>query len=263
MLGDDREAREDSKGASCPTSRGAFGRKKASVLLAGMSASTAECSEVFYEEEVKFMKRTIESYEKYHSSREDERTGLFTGLSLNFEVEKVLYPGSHVHVTPSFVFPEVVYVDSYKPTAKFFASEEYLSLINTRKTYSEKPTVRFHLSDYANEFEEPEAYFDLLLSQYAGFISQACKKYLKVGGILVANNSHGDASMASLDEDYEFIGAYNRRSDTQYTIKTTDLDEYFVPKKSDIVVSKDSLLATMRGVGYTKSPTGYIFRRVS
>lgn len=212
---------------------------------------------------VSIMKRFIKPYEKYHSSREDERIGLFTALSKLYKIENVLYPGSHVHVTPSFVFPEAVYVDSYKPTEKFFADEEYVSLINSRKTYSAEPVVRFHLSDYANEFKEPEAYFDLLLSQYAGFISQACKKYLKVGGILVANNSHGDASMASLDEDYEFIGAYNRRSDTQYTIKTTDLDEYFVPKKSDIVVSKDSLLTTMRGVGYTKSPTGYIFRRVS
>lgn len=209
------------------------------------------------------MKRTIKPYEKYHSSREDERIGLFTALSLNFEIEKILYPGSHVHVTPSFVFPEVAYVDSYKPTAKFFASEEYLSLINTRKNYSEKPIVRFHLSDYAEEFEEPKEYFDLLLSQYAGFISQACKKYLKVGGILVTNNSHGDASMACLDEDYEFIGVYQRRSDTHYTIKTTGLEEYFVPKKSDVVVTKESLLAAMRGIGYTKSPTGYIFRRIS
>lgn len=205
----------------------------------------------------------IDPYEKYHSSREDERLGLFTALGETFEIAKALYPGSHVHVTPSFVFPEVVYVDSYKPTAKFFASEEYLSLINARKTYPEKPLVRFHLSDYAENFDESEDSFDLLLSQYAGFISQACKKYLKVGGILVANNSHGDASMAYLDEDYEFTGVYNRRSDTHYTIKTAGLKEYFIPKKPDAVVTKDSLLATMRGVGYTKSPTGYIFRRIS
>ncbi|MFX0037200.1 MAG: hypothetical protein ACFE9I_16330 [Candidatus Hermodarchaeota archaeon] len=40
---------------------------------------------------------------------------------------------------------------------------------------------------------------------YAGFVSQSCKEYLKVGGILLTNNSHGNASMAYIDDDYQFI----------------------------------------------------------
>ena len=32
------------------------------------------------------------------------------------------------------------------------------------------------------------------------------ERYLKVGGILAVNNSHGDAGLASIDPDYEFIG---------------------------------------------------------
>ena len=32
---------------------------------------------------------------------------------------------------------------------------------------------------------------DLLISQYAGIISQPCKRYLKPGGYLLVNNSHG------------------------------------------------------------------------
>ena len=65
----------------------------------------------------------------------------------------------------------------------------------------------FDLSiSYTAGFAEAEKSFDLLISQYAGFVSQHCKKYLKIGGILLVNNSHGDASMAKLDDDYKFVG---------------------------------------------------------
>jgi len=47
---------------------------------------------------------------------------------------------------------------------------------------------------------------DLIISQYAGFVGQATKKYLKTGGILLCNDSHGDATLARFDHDFEFIG---------------------------------------------------------
>ncbi len=139
-------------------------------------------------------------------------------------------------------------------------STEY---IQQRKQYVGQPQVAFHKADYTKDFGEQEESFDLLISQYAGFISQAGKKYLKIGGILVANNSHGDASMAMLDPDYEFIGVYNRRSDTKYTISAENLDTYFIPKKSDLIITKEYLEKTQRGVGYTKTPSGYLFKRIS
>ena len=45
------------------------------------------------------------------------------------------------------------------------------------------------------EFCGVEGRVDVLLSQYAGFISEPCKGYLRAGGVLVANNSHGDARL--------------------------------------------------------------------
>jgi uncharacterized SAM-binding protein YcdF (DUF218 family) len=51
LLGDDREARKYSKGAFGATPRRASRREKASLLLAWMSASTTECSEVFCKKE--------------------------------------------------------------------------------------------------------------------------------------------------------------------------------------------------------------------
>jgi hypothetical protein len=50
---------------------------------------------------------TMSLYEKYHASRQDERLGLFESVRAEFGVTRGLYPGCFVHVTPSFVIPEM------------------------------------------------------------------------------------------------------------------------------------------------------------
>ena len=76
------------------------------------------------------------------------------------------------------------------------------------------------------------------------------KKYLKVGGILVANNSHGDASMAHLDPDFEFIAVANRRGE-QFSIIDKGLERYFIPKR-EVDITAEYLKEIGRGVAYTK-----------
>ncbi len=201
-------------------------------------------------------------YKQYHLDQDNERIGLFTALAEKFKIQSALYLGSFVHITPSFIFPKVVYVDSYKKAENFFKNPNVLRYVQEKKQYTEQAQVVFHKADYNRGFGEQERSFDLLISQYAGFVSRAGKKYLKLGGILVVNNSHGDASMAMLDPDYEFIGVYNRRSDTKYLISTENLDAYFIPQKSGIVTTKEHLEKTQRGIGYTKTPNGYLFRRI-
>ena len=95
---------------------------------------------------------------------------------------------------------------------KFFADDSYLIVINKKKIYSEESIIRFHPISYQKPLPEELGTFDLMISQYAGFISHYCKQYLKKGGILVANNSHGDAGVAFTDEDYELIAVINYRS---------------------------------------------------
>ena len=99
-----------------------------------------------------------------------------------------------------------------------------------------------------------------MISQYAGFISRACRLYLKVGGILVVNNSHGDASMASISNDYKFIAVINKRG-KKFSLSTRNLEQYFIPKKN-IEITEEFLEKHMRGVGYTKTATDYIFKRI-
>lgn len=97
---------------------------------------------------------------------------------------------------------------------------------------------------------------DLIISQYGGFVGQATKSYLKKGGILLCNDSHGDATLAYCDEDYAFIGIV----DSQNQISRTNLDYYFkLPKEkaidSDIVKNK------MKGLKYKKTANNYLFEK--
>ena len=201
-----------------------------------------------------------ELYRKYFTDRQFERLDLFQIISGKFDVQRVLYPGSFVHVTPSFVFPHVVYVDSDKQAKKFFNDPAVQRFINEQKGYPQEAQVTFHAADYRKGFDEQEEGFDLLISQYAGFVGQDCKHYLKRGGLLLANNSHGDAGVAALDEDYELIAVFLLR-DGKYQISEVNLDAYFIPK-AKISVTKKYLLELQKGIGYQKSASAYLFRKV-
>ena len=206
------------------------------------------------------MKDPLELFKKHYTNKDYEQLDLFMKLSERYEIRNVLYPGSFVHITPSLVFPQVVYVDSIKKAADFFKQTAIYAYIYKNKLYDEESRINFHQSDYAKDFGEKAESFDLLVSLSAGFISLACKKYLRINGLLLVNSSHGDASMASIDDDYELIATYHRKKGA-YVISERNLNAYFVPK-SDIEVTRAYLEKIQRGIGYTKTASGYIFRRI-
>ena len=168
----------------------------------------------------------IQEYKKYFHN--GDRRDIFLVLAKEFQIDRALYPGSYIHIAPSFFISEVVYVDSYKKTTRFFEDKSILNFINKNKKYNSVPKIRFHLMDYNKNIPEPLEFFDILISQYAGFISLCCKRYLKPNGLVVANNSHGDASMAISDETFDFKGVIYYSSGT-YRYTTKSLDKYFIP----------------------------------
>jgi len=201
-------------------------------------------------------------YKKYHIDKDHTSIGLFRELNRRFKVEKVFYPGSHVHITPSLIFPDVTYADSFRDTYKFFEDKNTIEFIKEAKDYSVEPIIRFYQQNYNQPFQELGKEFDLVISQYAGFVGQAAKPYLKKGGLLVCNNSHGDASMASVDSDFELAAVYRRNIDDKFTISNKNMEEYMKPK-SGIQPTKKQLMKSMKGIAYTKSPSGYIFKKSS
>ena len=203
------------------------------------------------------MKDSAQMYKDYESKM--QRSELFKVIAENFTLEKALYPGSYIHISPSFYIPEVVYVDTDKKARKFFVDDSYLEVISKKKIYSKDPVIRFHPLNYQKPIPEQLYSFDLLISQYAGFVSHYCKKYLKGSGILIANNSHGDAGVAFADKEYKLIGIINFRN-KKFSFSTKNLDLYFDTKKPEIIYTKNYLMGLTKGIGYKKTATHYIFQ---
>jgi hypothetical protein len=205
-------------------------------------------------------KNPLELYTEHFVDKEFERFELFELLRDIYGIVSAIYPGSFVHVTPSFVFPVTTYVEMDKRAKKFFENPGLNDFVKGRKIYSEDAIIKFFGQDYNKSIPDETEKYDLLISQYAGFVSKYCKQYLKIGGILLANSSHGDASLAAIDEDFEFIGVVLKRG-VKYQISEKNLSEYFVPKKA-VEITPEYLEKIQKGIGYTKTASSYLFRKV-
>ncbi|MEZ4710436.1 MAG: hypothetical protein R3A44_24755 [Caldilineaceae bacterium] len=199
-------------------------------------------------------------YRQSYVEKGAERTDLFRKLAERYGVRRALYPGCYVDISPSFVISNVVYIDNFRKTKPFFADPATLAYINACKEYAEDASVTFHFANYESEFREKPGSFDLLISQYAGFISTPCQKYLRPGGLLLVNDSHGDASMANLDPAFRLVAVANHRGN-KFSISEEGLDRYFAPKKN-IEISADYLRRNGKGIAYTKWAGNYIFQKV-
>lgn len=200
-------------------------------------------------------------YQKFFVQKGTERLALFEVLAERYDVKSVLYPGSFVHITPSLVFPRVVYVDNDRRCPRFFADPAVATFISEHRLVKDAGQVSFLAQDFTKPLDLPDASIDLLLSQWTTPTSNACKRYLRVGGLLVANDSHGDASLASLDPDYECVAVVTE-SERGYALGEKDLDAYFVPK-SGREVSRQDIETSGRGATYTLVPAMYVFRRTA
>lgn len=190
-----------------------------------------------------------------------DRLRLFDALREHLgPVGRVLYPGSFVDIAPSFVFDDVIYVDVDGQAERFFADTDGVDEL-IRAHRAEPSRWRFIPGDYRADLGLDEASVDLLLSLYAGFVSDHCTRYLRPGGHLLVNPSHGDTALAAVDPGYELAGVVTSRSGA-YRVRTGGLDRYLIPK-SAADLTPDAIRARGRGIAYTTSPFAYLFRRAS
>lgn len=188
-----------------------------------------------------------------------DRHRLFLAVAEAVEAGRVLYPGSWCDVAASFVWPSVTYVDNDRRAARFFHDVDGVREIVVAAGGSVDSEIRFLSADYTEPLPfEPES-FDLLVSLYSGPLSGACTPFLRVGGTLLANASHGDVALASIDERYELAGVVLGYGDG-YRVARDDLASHLVPKRP-IEVTRELIEQTGRGVAYTKSAAAYLFRR--
>jgi len=86
---------------------------------------------------------TIDLYRKYYGDFEFERVGLFKFISENYACGEVLYPGCFIHITPSFYFPHVVYVDKDPVAVDFFTNQvDILQFVNRKKKYKRSAYIQ-------------------------------------------------------------------------------------------------------------------------
>lgn len=204
--------------------------------------------------------RTRELWRR-QDQHEGDRQRLFQAVAEVVAAQEVLYPGSYVDIAASFVFPSVTYVDVDKRAAAFFADRQGVAeLIQEQVGSVDERRFEFRHADYTEALDLPLEGFDLLISLYAGFVSEACAQYLRVGGTLLVNPSHGDAALAAIDPRYRLVGVVASRSG-RYRVTTTDLATYLVPRKPTEITAA-GLHATGRGIAYTKPAFAYLFRRI-
>jgi hypothetical protein len=197
------------------------------------------------------------------NQHDGDRLRLFAAVAGRVEVERALYPGSFVDVAASFVFPAVTYVDSDRRAAQFFDDVEGVDeIVSANQAGAGTRVIEFISGDYRSDLGLPEESFDLLVSLYAGFVSEHCTRYLRVGGHLLVNPSHGDAAMASIDRRYRLAAVIASGGSNGYRIDDRELETYLVPKKPQSV-TVERLHELGRGIGYTKAPFAYLFERVA
>jgi len=201
---------------------------------------------------------SIETWTSYCNSIGD-RSELFTALVAAWPIRRALYPGSYLDLSPSVAIPSVTYVDTDRRAAKYFGRRDLVHADwQGHGGTGALPEIEFIAADYTKPLPLPPAHFDLLISLYAGPVWQHCGAHLQPGGLLLANASHGDASLAALDPDLQLVAAVLHR-DSRYRLDDGDLDRYLVPKNPR--AADPALIRRQgRGIAYTKPAFAYVFR---
>ena len=197
----------------------------------------------------------IELYKEY--SKKIDRFDLYKNVANFFDIKKALYPGSYIDITPSLYIENVLYIDNYKHTSKFFNDKKSIFYyIDNHKIYDNSSEVNFLFADYISDNLDIDYDFDLIISQYAGFVSFYTKKYLKVGGIILCNDSHWDATLNYLDDSLEFIAVLENDN-----LLFNNLSSYFKRSKNKSI-DIEEVKRKMKPPRYIINAENYLFRKL-
>ena len=198
------------------------------------------------------------SWTTYQDSIGD-RTELFAAVAEIWHPEQALYIGSYLDLSPSTAIPTVTYVDTDRRAARFFANNDLVaSELADRTNYEVAPTVGFLHANYTEPLPLPAAHFDLLISLFTTPGWDHCKPHMKPHALLLANTSHGEASLAALDPQLELVAVVRHR-DGKYRLAREKLNTFLVPK-NPFHADSDHIRSIGRGIAYTRSAFAYVFQ---
>lgn len=182
---------------------------------------------------------------------------LFAAIRDVWAPSSALYLGSYLDLSPSTAIPAVTYVDTDRRVARFFGDEELLA-DQLRGRCHPGGTTEYLQCDYTCELPLKPRSFDLLISLFAGPVWDASSRYLADGGLFLANNSHGDASLAALDPRLSLVAAVRQEGDV-YRLEQEDLGMYLIPKNPDHA-DPARIRNQGRGIAFVRTAFAYVFR---
>ncbi len=196
----------------------------------------------------------IEEFKNY-VDKIGNRKNIYKIVKDTFDLKSAIYPGSYIDIVPSLILEEVTYIDNFKKANTFFKQKnEIVKYIEENKEYSNPSYINFIYDDYSKVSNIEMV--DLIISQYAGFVGQETKQFLKIGGILLANDSHGDATLAYLDESYQFIATLDND-----IITFDNLEKYFFLSRKRMI-NLSEVNEKQKGPKYINNAQNYIFKKI-
>lgn len=199
----------------------------------------------------------IARYVNQYVELQFERSGLFRTVAEHWSIRTALYPGSFIHITPSFSIPHVVYVDRHPTAAAFFAEHEAIAAyIAQQKVYNRAVFFRFIEQDYTIPLDLPAASFDLLIALYAPQIIPACLPYLRPGGLLLTNEHHDNLRDALQQPELSLLAQIVYQSHRYQIIPATPEQGRSAKPRRGAGMRRSN-----RGLAYREQEPYYIFRK--
>ncbi|MGB5952589.1 MAG: class I SAM-dependent methyltransferase [Ornithinimicrobium sp.] len=208
-------------------------------------------------------KRPTKSAPSWASYRESigDRSEMFHSVASAYGVSRALYLGSYLDLAPSTAIASVTYVDTDKRAAQYFADPTRIEAdLKDRAQPGAGVDIDFLAADFTDTLPIDDGSIDLLISLFTAPGWEHCRRYLKPGGLLLANTSHGEASLAALDPELGLVAAIHHR-EQRYRLDQEGLDCYLIPKKPEAAAA-GAIRSSGRGVAYTRSAFAYLFQLI-
>ncbi|RQP18076.1 MAG: hypothetical protein EAS52_06685 [Parapedobacter sp.] len=196
------------------------------------------------------MNRTEQKYHSLYREFNFERKGLFRLLRKTIGDQSVLYPGCSIHITPSFYFRKVLYIDKSQEAVSFFEDKiTVASIIQREKEYPASSSFEFVQSNVAVQTLSIHQKFGLLVCLFAGNISSHVLPFIKSGGYVLTANEFSDlAYIQSLN--LKLIG----------TIQANSKSEYKFYSSNDSPKPKPPSSKSKKSVTFKDTLTYYLFQ---
>lgn len=192
-------------------------------------------------------------YNKYYRNINFERKQVFSYVNNKYRCKSVIYPGCSIHITPSFYFSHVIYIDKSSLSKQFFSEiEDVYNLIYRYKKNGQKSYIKYINIDFTKKLPLLENNYDCLISIFSGKQIEYCEKYLQSNGIVITTSLFSDDKYLFQSSKYRFEEAFQVKKD-----KIKNIDDNIKVKTKVSKLKKQS-----DGFIYEDNETYYIYRKL-